>query len=465
MSSARARLLAFYLPQFHPIPENNEWWGKGFTEWSNVLSAQPLFAGHYQPHLPANLGIYDLRVPEVRQAQADLARQFGVEGFCYWHYWFNGRRLLERPFQEVLQSGAPDFPFCLAWANETWSRRWLGEDKEILLKQTYSAEDDLRHARWLAEVFRDRRYVRVEGRPLFLIYHPSHLPDLGTTLGLIRTECAAASLPDPFLVGICAHSLEDFRALGLDANLHFEPELGALSESLEDGLKVFDYVRARKRMAARKGPHPGFPCIMVSWDNTPRRGKDAIVFINATPEHFETGLREMVDSVQETPPDQRLVFVNAWNEWGEGNHLEPDMKHGLAFLEAIQRVVMGVAMLLLALVLSYSVGCSKSSEKSTDQTGAMSSTAAAACAWIKAEPNPVPAGSGMGTTKISWDTGNGSAAQVYLLVANQPETLFAAGHKGEKDAPWISKGHRYEFLLYASTDHQRVLARITVTRD
>src|ERR671916_3063151 len=149
MTEKLARLIAFYLPQFPPTPQNDEWWGKGFTEWTNVSKAKPLFAGHYQPHVPANLGFYDLRVPEARQAQANLARRYGIEGFCYWHYWFEGKRLLETPFNEVLSSGQPDFPFCLAWANETWSKRWLGENKDILQEQTYSLKDDLAHIRWL----------------------------------------------------------------------------------------------------------------------------------------------------------------------------------------------------------------------------------------------------------------------------------------------------------------------------
>lgn len=341
MQDSKARLIAFYLPQFHPIPENDEWWGKGFTEWTNVSRAKPLFDGHYQPHVPANLGFYDLRVPESRKAQADLARRYGIGGFCYWHYWFGGRRLIERPFDEVLASGEPDFPVCLAWANETWSRRWLGEEKEILLKQTYSPEDDASHARWLARAFADPRYIRVEGRPMFLVYRPRDLPDPRATVRVIRSECAREGVPNPYLVGMNSHAHTDCRELGFDASLEFEPQLGVLPDPLADGLKIHDYTAARRKMTARDIQFPYHPCVFVSWDNTPRRGENGIVFINSGPEQFEAGLREAVQSVQGKPPEHRLVFVNAWNEWAEGNHLEPDLKHGLGYLEAVRRAMTG----------------------------------------------------------------------------------------------------------------------------
>jgi len=337
MSEPRARLVALYLPQFHPIPENDAWWGKGFTEWTNVSKAEPLFPGHEQPHIPADLGYYDLRVPETRLAQADLARSHGIEAFCYWHYWFEGQRLLERPFAEVLRSGEPDFPFCLAWANETWSRRWLGEEKEILRKQTYSPADNEQHARWLVEAFRDHRYLRVNGRPVFLVYRPTSLPDGHAVTDAIRQECRRAGLPDPYLLGISSHVVDDYRPLGFDGNMEFEPQLGVLPDPLGDGLKLHDYTESRAKMVHGKGNFPSHPCIMVSWDNTARRGENGIVFTGATPEAFEQGLRETIASVQHQPLEERLVFVNAWNEWAEGNHLEPCLRHGLGYLEAVKR--------------------------------------------------------------------------------------------------------------------------------
>ena len=338
MTNTCARLLAFYLPQFHPIPENDAWWGRGFTEWTNVAKAKPLFPGHYQPHLPAHLGFYDLRVAEAREAQANLARAHGIEGFCYWHYWFSSKRLLERPFNDVLASGRPDFPFCLAWANETWSRRWLGEEKEILIKQTYPFDDDLRHIRWLLTAFADRRYIRVRGRPLFSIYRPGDLPDPARTLETFRAECRRQNVAEPWLVGINSWGGCDAQELGFDESLDFEPLLAMVPNALGDGLKTCDCTAARAEMKARKSPQAGYPCIFVAWDNTPRRGENGIVFTNASPATFEAELTKVVASVLHQPHDERLVFINAWNEWAEGNHLEPDLEHGLGYLEAVRRV-------------------------------------------------------------------------------------------------------------------------------
>jgi lipopolysaccharide biosynthesis protein len=330
------QIIAFYLPQFHPIPENDAWWGRGFTEWTNVTKARPLFPSHYQPHLPANLGFYDLRVPEARLAQANLARRYGVSGFCYWHYWFHGKRLLERPFQEVLRSGSPDFPFCLAWANETWSRRWLGEEQEVLLKQTYSPEDDQTHARWLTHAFADPRYLRVDGRPIFLIYKPRDLPDSRRTTETIRQEVLRAGLAEPFLIGVDAHCVrQDCRRLGFDETLNFEPQLGVLPRSSDDGLKVHDDSMARRLMAAQRPDHPTYPCVYVGWDNTPRRGKNGVVIAGGSAKRFGACVEQAIRSVASRGPAHRLVFINAWNEWAEGNHLEPDQKHGVQYLEAL----------------------------------------------------------------------------------------------------------------------------------
>jgi lipopolysaccharide biosynthesis protein len=339
-STARpaARVLAFYLPQFHPIPENDAWWGAGFTEWTNVVRAQPQFLGHYQPHIPADLGFYDLRVPEVRAAQAALAARHGVEAFCYWHYWFKGRRLLERPLDEVLASGEPRFGFCLAWANESWTRRWLGDNRSVLMRQEYSIADDLAHARWLAAAFADPRYVRVAGRPLFLVYRPRDLPSPRRTVDIIRAEAVAQGLAEPFVLGVASFTFEDFTSLGFDGTVDFAPAFSVL-RCADAASGRHDYAQACRAMQARAGEFPMYPCALVGWDNTPRRGSDAIVLTGARPEAFEASVREMIRRLHGRTPDDRLLFVNAWNEWAEGNHLEPDTRHGSGHLEALRRAL------------------------------------------------------------------------------------------------------------------------------
>jgi len=360
IQNARARAIAFYLPQFHPIPENDAWWGKGFTEWANVTRAKSLFGGHNQPRLPTDLGFYDLRLPDSRQDQADLARQYGIEGFCYWHYWFDGKRLLERPFNEVLESGQPDLPFCLAWANETWSRRWLGEPKDVLMKQTYSDEDDLKHIRWLIRAFEDDRYMTVDKRPMFLIYRPSDLPSPQNTTDLFREECLKSGIKNPYLIGVNGHDVNlDSTGIGFDATLHFTPQLGILPEAFEDGplasklernlrfgvqsdvLKIYDYKESVKAMLSLREnlPHPTIPSICVGWDNTPRRAEKAIILTESDPDFFKRELSALIDEQSAKPSDERLIFLNAWNEWAEGNHLEPDVQNERRFLEATRNAL------------------------------------------------------------------------------------------------------------------------------
>lgn len=366
--------VAFHLPQFHPIPENDEWWGKGFTEWTNVVKAKPLFPGHYQPHLPADLGFYDLRVPEVRTAQAKLAAEYGIHGFCYYHYWFNGHQVLERPVKEILETGEPDFPFCMCWANEDWTRRWDGHSGEILLKQQHSAADDLAHIRALIPFLAERRYIRVDDRPLFGIYRASWLPEPQRTTDLWRQEAERAGLKGLFLVRVEGSNTEskgDPRTMGFDGAIEFQPRWDFRWESrifrrkwwhrqtLRTGERAFrenlicEYEDLARRALAWPAPdYPRIPCVCPGWDNTPRRTIDATVYLGSTPELYESWLRTAVERQRAAAAMKNgnagtgvesLVFINAWNEWAEGNHLEPDQKWGRSYLEATQRALRGVA--------------------------------------------------------------------------------------------------------------------------
>jgi hypothetical protein len=337
------RLLAFYLPQFHPIPENDVWWGSGFTEWTNVTRARPLFPGHYQPHLPADLGFYDLRLAETRQAQADLAREYGISGFCYYHYWFNGKRLLHQPFDEVLSSGEPDFPFCLCWANENWTRKWDGCDDQVLIGQNYCEEDDREHIRWLANAFRDRRYIRVEDKPMFLVYRASELPDPARTTSIWRQEAREMDIGELFLCRVESFPQDrgDPRQLGFDAAVEFQPDFASLDYSLARGAKgAFEYPLMVERMLRKSSPpYRRFGCVTPSWDNTPRIGEKATILKNASPEAYERWLRTILRKGAPNNDGESFVFVNAWNEWAEGNHLEPCQKWGRAYLEATRRAL------------------------------------------------------------------------------------------------------------------------------
>lgn len=347
LADTRPRALAFYLPQFHPIPENDEWWGKGFTEWANVTRAKPLFPGHYQPHLPGELGFYDLRVPEVREAQADLARDHGISGFVYYHYWFNGRRLLERPFNEVLASGSPDLPFALCWCNEAWTRNWDSYSGELLVPQHYSDEDDLEHIRWLLGAFADERYIKVDGRPLMLIYRPALLPEPRRMTDVWRAEAQRAGFPDLLLCWVESWGYPPGgpEAFGLDATVGFMPQAGhrvyAPFESHRDH-RIIDYRTAYEAELARpEPPWQRFPTVMVSWDNTARRRHGATIYEGASPAAYRRWLEGTVASVRDVREEENLIFVMAWNEWAEGNHLEPDQRYGRGYLEATRAVLLG----------------------------------------------------------------------------------------------------------------------------
>lgn len=344
-----ARLIAFYLPQFHPIPENDAWWGEGFTEWTNVTKAQPLFRGHHQPHLPADLGFYDLRLAETREDQARLANAAGLHGFCYYHYWFHGKPLLERPFNDVLRSGKPDFPFCLCWANEPWSRRWDGRARDVLQTQSYSDKDDVAHIRALLPALKDRRAITIEDKPAFLVYKARDLPDPAHTAAVWRREVSKAGLAGIYLIAVETGADEGWDATeaGFDAKVLFQPSLPALFNSgtrvsypERPDLRVFDYQKAWPILS---NPNPvnyrRYETVTPRWDNTARMNETALVLQNSTPDAYEEWLRQSIERVQNDAPDHRIVFINAWNEWGEGSHLEPDLEYGHAYLDATARAL------------------------------------------------------------------------------------------------------------------------------
>jgi lipopolysaccharide biosynthesis protein len=365
MTSHDLRLIAFYLPQFHPIPENDEWWGTGFTEWTNVTKARPRFDGHYQPHLPSDLGFYDLRLEETRIAQAELAKEHGIHGFCYYHYWFNGKMLLERPFNEVLRTGKPDFPFCLCWANENWTRRWDGLDAEVLIGQDYENYQVDQHFEWLGAAFADPRYIKVDNKPLYLVYRADHLPNLAKTVEQMREAVHRQGLKGLYLCAVknTQFSLSDEEAInaGFDALIDFQPnsmqiplmprKSPSLKEKILHRLRLITKVQPQNTsncnqisykgfietvMTARPTEHKTFPCVFPSWDNSARRNEGATIIQNTDAELFQKFLFSASEKVLNYPEQEQLVFINAWNEWAEGCHLEPDLRNGRNFLEAVK---------------------------------------------------------------------------------------------------------------------------------
>lgn len=316
-SQQAPRVLAFYLPQFHPTPENDLWWGKGFTEWSNVAQARPLFPGHRQPRLPADLGFYDLRLAETRQAQANLAREDGIHGFCYYHYWFSGRRLLERPLNEMLITGEPDFPFCLAWANHTWTMHWNENKPGRLIEQEYSEADDREHIRWLFNVFSDDRYIKVDGRPLFLVYRVGDLPDPVRTFQTWRQEAYRAGVAEPYICMMESNGNGgDPREAGCDAAVEFPPHQTGVKLNRVDGPeglyqgyepnRVFDYAeRVEKQLGRPEPPYRRFHTVMPGFDNTPRhRSGDANIYPDSTPELYERWLAGALDKSSSRRPEE-----------------------------------------------------------------------------------------------------------------------------------------------------------------
>ena len=351
MQSPDIRLVAFFLPQFHPIPENDLWWGKGFTEWTNVVKARPLFNGHYQPQLPADLGFYDLRLRATRHSQIRMAKAHGVDAFCYHYYWFSGTRLLHEPLDDMLADPESDMPFCLCWANENWTRSWDGSEQRVLIEQRHLPDDDVTFTDSILPFLRDRRYLKIDGAPLLIVYQPQALRDSKKTLQTWRERCRGAGLAKLHLAAAMTHENWDFQRYGFDSGVEFPPHnIGrpALKEPVDFIApflgRMWSYEDVAESFLQRSyGPgRDVFRTVFPSWDNTARRGSRATIILNSTPENYEYWLCEAIYRTRmEFPGRESLVFINAWNEWAEGCHLEPDQAHGLAFLEATARAKAG----------------------------------------------------------------------------------------------------------------------------
>lgn len=346
----RVRLIAFFLTQFHPTAENDRWWGKGFTEWTNVTKATPLYDSHYQPHLPADLGFYDLRLAESRLDQIALAKQYGIDGFCYHYYWFSGVRILNEPLDAMLADSRHDMPFCLCWANENWTRRWDAADHEVLIAQKYLPDDDLRFIKDLLPFINDPRYIRLDGYPVLVVYRPQHLPDARKTLRVWRDYCLEVGIGPLHLVAALTHGNEDYEQYGFDSGVEFPPH-NLKSANVNHRLTFSQpfYGNAMQYEAVAQSfidrSYAGtsvFRTVFPSWDNTARIGARAVLHLNGTPANYEHWLAESIRRTElDHPGRSRLVFVNAWNEWAEGCHLEPDRRYGREFLEATLRAKSG----------------------------------------------------------------------------------------------------------------------------
>lgn len=357
----KARVIAIYLPQFHPFPENDKWWGKGFTEWTNVSRAKPLFPMHYQPHFPTDLGYYDLRIPEVREQQVQMAQEAGIYGFCYYHYWFNGKLLMDRPMREMLQTRKPDFPFMICWANENWTRAWDGEEKKVLISQEYSSSDAREHIKWMIPYLKDPRYIRIGNKPVIAIYRTPKIPDLTEMLHIWREE----AMQEGMELYICRFESfgeygEKYLSEGLDAAVDFQP-LGHSMDLFQKRprrivSRIFNMINARlfggffptiinykkyvNYMKTLNMPdYKCFPCVTPRWDNSPRRKRRIFMFVGDTPQWYGVWLRSVLRRFKPYSEEENLVFINAWNEWAEGNHLEPDTKWGMDYLKVTKDII------------------------------------------------------------------------------------------------------------------------------
>jgi lipopolysaccharide biosynthesis protein len=353
--SNKIKPIAIHLPQFHPTPENDAWWGKGFTEWTNVTKTTPRFEGHYQPHLPADLGFYDLRLEEARLAQEALAKAYGIHGFCYYHYWFNGKKMLYEPLDRKLKNPKEDLPFMMCWANEDWTRAWEASENKVLLQQDYGFDDDLNHIKHLINYFKDPRYIKVGDKPVFIVYRPELFPDIKKTIKIWQEEAVKSGLPGLYL-GYAQKSQVEFLTSGFDFAFEFQPNFGRLPKLGSHAVKriknkvlskmgfqingissVYDYKAYAEKQMKEPFKAPVFPGATPMWDNSARKNK-AFILNNSTPDKYKKWLKHIKDTYPWNEVPEQFVFLNAWNEWAEGNHLEPCQKWGKQYLEVTKDV-------------------------------------------------------------------------------------------------------------------------------
>lgn len=342
------KLIPFYLPQFHPIPENDEWWGKGFTEWYNVVRAKPQFEGHLQPRLPTELGFYDLRVADTIRQQAALAKAYGIHGFCFYYYWFSGHKLLETPLNKLTQHPDIDLPFCICWANENWTRRWDGRDQEILIEQSYQRDDPQRFIDDISSILHDPRYITIDGKKLLLIYRTESIPHITEWVDTVRTRARTKYQLELYLVRAERLSFCDPQSIGFDAAYEFPPLhcWGPIVQPQKPNPDftgaLHDYTQSIQKTCSRKDiPFTLFRGVMTAWDNTPRRKQNATIVHGSSPEKYKSWLRQAIDYTLQhrANPEERIVFINAWNEWAEGAYLEPDELYGRQYLEATKQAL------------------------------------------------------------------------------------------------------------------------------
>ena len=347
-SANSIKVIAFYLPQFHPFPENDLWWGKGFTEWTNVSKAIPQFLGQKQPHLPGELGFYDLRIPEVQERQVELAKNYQISGFCFYYYWFDGKRLLNTPLDNFVNNPRIDFPFCLCWANENWTRRWDGAESEVLISQDHNIESDSKIVFDLIPYLMKSNYITVEGRPLILIYRKDILSDCNQITRNWREAITQAGLPDPMiLIGATFGNYYDPTPDGFDGIFEFPPhsnpdtpypetldKVTLLNPDFQGNIYFYkDMVNSFAKSSA-KLEFPIFRTVTPSWDNEARKPGRGTCYHESTPQLYRSWLDDaLLYTKQRRSPNKQLIFINAWNEWGEGAHLEPDREHGYAYLQ------------------------------------------------------------------------------------------------------------------------------------